>query len=62
MMHCGTDYWTQHGDRLWKPTVCAACKSKNGRHAKAEQDKQIIESETRKHAKVLENALNNLFQ
>ena len=62
MIHCGTDYWTKYGERLWKPTVCAVCKRKNGQHAKAEQDKQIRESETRKHAKHLENVLNNLLR
>ena len=41
LTHCGTDFWTKYGERLWKPTVCAACKSKNGKHAKAVQDEQI---------------------
>ena len=40
-MHCGTDYWTQRGERRWKPKICMACRSKVGQHAKAEQDKQL---------------------
>jgi len=62
MSQCGTDYWTWRGERIWKPTVCAICKSKNGRHAQAEQNKQIVESETRKHTKHMENVLNSFFQ
>lgn len=54
MIHCGTDYWTRNGDRLWKPTVCARCKSDNGRHALQEQKKQ---NDTRK----METVLNKLF-
>jgi ribosomal protein L40E len=60
--HCGTDFWTAHGERRWKPTICMACRTKLGRHAKKEQDKQIIESETKKHERALENALNSIFQ
>ena len=42
--HVGTDYWTLSGQRRWKPKICMACRSKVGKHAKKEQDKQIVES------------------
>tara|TARA_Y100001951_G_C11065227_1_gene143037 strand:+ start:307 stop:489 length:183 start_codon:yes stop_codon:yes gene_type:complete len=41
MMHCGSDYWTLHGERIWKPTICAACKSDIGRNAKKAQDIEL---------------------
>jgi len=60
MTHCGTDYWTMRGERRWKPLICMACRSKVGQHAKKEQDKQIIKSETDRHVKILNNALQGL--
>jgi hypothetical protein len=62
MSQCGTDYWTLHGERRWKPLICMACRSKVGKHAKKEQDKQIVKAETAKHAKKLERALNSILQ
>lgn len=60
MSHCGTDFWTMRGERRWKPTICMACRTKLGQHAKKEQDKQIIKNETDKHVKILNNALQGL--
>ena len=62
MSQCGTDYWTLHGERRWKPKICMACRSKVGKHAKKEQDRQIVEAETAKHTKKLEQALNSVLQ
>lgn len=62
MSFCGTDYWTLNGERRMKPKICMACRSKVGKHAKKEQDKQIVEAETAKHTKKLEQALNSILQ
>jgi hypothetical protein len=37
MYHCGTDYWTKHGQRRWKPLICMACRSKVGANAQKAQ-------------------------
>ena len=37
MTHCGTDFWTAHGERRWKPTICMACRTKIGRNAQRSQ-------------------------
>jgi hypothetical protein len=37
-----------------------ACRSKVGKHAKKEQDKQIVKSETDKHVEILNNILQGL--
>lgn len=58
MSHCGTDYWTVRGERRWKPKICMACRSKVGRHAKEEQDKQIEKD----NVKRLEQVMNNILQ
>jgi len=60
MSHCGTDYWTLRGERRFKPLICMACRSKVGKHAKKEQDKQIVKSETDKHVEILNNILQGL--
>ena len=60
MSHVGTDYWTLSGQRRWKPKICMACRSKVGKHAKKEQDKQIIKAETQKHVDILNNILQGL--
>ena len=56
--HVGTDYWTLSGQRRWKPKICMACRTKVGRHAKEEQDKQIEKD----NVKRLEQAMNNILQ
>jgi len=38
-IHCGTDFWTQNGERRWKPTICMSCRSEVGRHAQRAQGK-----------------------
>ncbi len=58
MTHCGSDYWTLRGERRWKPTICMACRTKVGKHAKEEQDKQIEKD----NVKRLEQAMNNILQ
>ena len=58
MSHVGTDYWTLSGQRRWKPKICMACRTKIGRHAKEEQDKQIEKD----NVKRLEQAMNNILQ
>jgi len=60
MTHCGTDYWTVRGERRWKPLICMACRTKVGKHAKKEQDKQIVKAETDKHVQILNNILQGL--
>jgi len=37
MMHCGTDYWTQNGERRWRPLICMPCRSKVGANAQKAQ-------------------------
>ena len=39
--HCGTDYWTNYGERRFKPTICMACRSKVGRHAQSYLQTQL---------------------
>jgi hypothetical protein len=58
LTHVGTDYWTLSGQRRWKPKICMACRTKVGRHAKEEQDKQIEKD----NVKRLEQAMNNILQ
>ena len=58
LTHVGTDYWTLSGQRRWKPKICMACRTKVGRHAKEEQDKQI----EKENVKRLEQAMNNILQ
>ena len=58
LTHIGTDYWTLSGQRRWKPLICMACRTKVGRHAKEEQDKQIEKD----NVKRLEQAMNNILQ
>jgi len=41
--HFGTDYWTQHGERRWKPRICMACRSKVGAKAQLAQRKAMYE-------------------
>jgi hypothetical protein len=60
--HVGTDYWTLSGERRLKPKICMTCRSDVGRHAKEEQDKQNVKRETDKHARHMEQVLNNLLQ
>jgi hypothetical protein len=60
MVHLGTDYWTLNGERRYKPTICMECRSELGKHAKKEQDKQIVKAETDKHVKILNNILQGL--
>ena len=62
MSQCGTDYWTLSGERRLRPKICMMCRSKVGRHAKLEQDKQIAKAETDKHVKLMEQAINNVLQ
>ena len=62
LTHVGTDYWTLSGQRRWKPKICMACRTKIGRHAKLDQDKQIAKAETDKHVKLMEQAINNVLQ
>jgi len=38
MHHCGTDFWTQHGERRWRPTICMGCRSKVGAKAQRAQN------------------------
>jgi ribosomal protein L40E len=35
--HCGTDFWTQRGERRWKPKICMVCRSDIGRKAQKAQ-------------------------
>ena len=37
MIHCGTDYWTNYGERRWKPKICMACRTEIGRKAQKAQ-------------------------
>ena len=60
LTHIGTDYWTVSGQRIWKPLICMACRTKIGQHAKKEQDKQIVKAETDKHVQILNNILQGL--
>ena len=62
LMHCGSDYWTLKGERRLKPKICMTCRTNLGKHAKEEQDKQNVQRETDKHAKHMEQVLNNLLQ
>ena len=62
LSHCGTDYWTLSGERRLRPKICMMCRSNVGKHAKKEQDKQIVKRETDKHARHMEQVLNNLLQ
>jgi hypothetical protein len=50
MAHCGTDYWTHHGNRRWKPKICMQCRSKVGRHAQRAQGKWRDELEEERKA------------
>jgi len=36
-MHCGTDYWTQKGERRLRPKICMSCRTKVGRNAQKAQ-------------------------
>jgi len=38
LVHCGTDFWTQHGERRWRPTICMRCRSKVGANAQRAQN------------------------
>jgi len=44
--HFGTDFWTQHGERRWKPMICMACRSKVGAHAQKAQALQSTSKQT----------------
>ena len=37
LSHCGTDYWTNYGDRRFRPKICMACRTKIGRKAQQAQ-------------------------
>jgi len=43
LVHCGTDFWTQHGERRWRPRICMACRSKVGANAQKAQRKAMYE-------------------
>jgi len=46
MNHCGTDFWTQHGERRWKPMICMTCRSKVGANAQKAQALQSTQQQT----------------
>ena len=48
LTHAGTDFWTQRGERRWKPLICMACRSKVGARA---QRLQALQSNRQHHTK-----------
>lgn len=44
MSHAGSDFWTQRGERRWKPRICMACRSKIGANAQRFQADPSLQS------------------